>query len=49
VGEGNSHELVVSVVSVVGMIAGGAGHPDDGIAMDANEAAGLSDAVALGR
>jgi len=30
------------------MIAGGAGQPDDGIAMDADEAAGLSDAVALG-
>jgi hypothetical protein len=30
------------------MIAGGAGQPDDGIGMDADEAAGLSDAVALG-
>jgi hypothetical protein len=30
------------------MIAGGAGQADDGIAMDADEAPGLSDAVALG-
>jgi hypothetical protein len=35
-------------VSVVGVIAGGAGQPDDGVAMDADEAPGLSDAVALG-
>jgi hypothetical protein len=35
-------------MSVVGMIAGGAGQPDDGVGMDADEAAGLSDAVALG-
>jgi hypothetical protein len=42
---GKSHELVVSVV---GVIAGGAGQPDDGIAMGADQAAGLADAVALG-
>ena len=30
------------------MIAGGAGQADDGIAMDADEAPGLSDAVVLG-
>jgi hypothetical protein len=36
-------------MSVVGMIAGGAGQPDDGIAMDADEAFGLADAVALGQ
>jgi hypothetical protein len=30
------------------MIASGAGQPDDGIAMDADEASGLSNAVALG-
>jgi hypothetical protein len=42
---GKSHELVVSVV---GVIAGGSGQPDDGIAMGPDEATGLSDAVALG-
>jgi hypothetical protein len=41
---GKSHELVVSVV---GAGAGGAGHPDDGIAMDADEPPGLADAAAL--
>jgi hypothetical protein len=30
------------------MIPGGAGQPDDGVAMDADEAAGLADAVAFG-
>ena len=35
-------------MSVVGMIARGAGEADDGIAMDADEASGLSNAVALG-
>jgi hypothetical protein len=35
-------------VSAVGVIAGGASQPDDGIAMGADEAAGLADAIALG-
>jgi hypothetical protein len=35
-------------MSVVGMVAGGYGQPDDGIAMGADQAAGLADAVALG-
>ena len=36
-------------MSVVGVVAGGACQPDDGVAMDADEAAGLADAVALGQ
>jgi hypothetical protein len=36
-------------MSVVGMVAGGAGQSDDGVAMDADEAFGLTDAVALGQ
>jgi hypothetical protein len=36
-------------MSVVGMITGGAGQSDDGVAMDADEAFGLTDAVALGQ
>jgi hypothetical protein len=35
-------------MSVVGMVASSSGQADDGVAMDTNEAAGLSDAVALG-
>ena len=35
-------------MSVVGVITGGAGQPDDGVAMGADQAAGLADAVALG-
>ncbi|MBX6314668.1 MAG: hypothetical protein IRY99_17400 [Isosphaeraceae bacterium] len=35
-------------MSIVGVIAGGAGHPDDGIPVDPDEAPGLTDAVALG-
>jgi hypothetical protein len=35
-------------VSIVGVIAGGASQPDDGIAMGADQAAGLADAVAFG-
>jgi hypothetical protein len=35
-------------VGVVGVIAGDAGQPHDGIAMDADETPGLPDAVALG-
>jgi hypothetical protein len=35
-------------MSVVGMLSGGVGQSDDGIGLDADEAAGLSDAVALG-
>jgi hypothetical protein len=35
-------------MSVVGVIAGGSGQPDDGVAMGADQAAGLADAVALG-
>jgi hypothetical protein len=35
-------------MSVVGVVAGGLGQSDDGIAMDADEAFGLTDAVALG-
>ncbi len=31
------------------MLAGGAGQSDDGIGLDADEASGLSDAVALGQ
>ena len=31
------------------MVAGGAGQSDDGVAMDADEAFGLTDAVALGQ
>jgi hypothetical protein len=36
-------------MSVVGMTSGGAGQSDDGVGSDADEAAGLSDAVALGQ
>jgi hypothetical protein len=36
-------------MSVVGLVAGGAGQSDDGVAMDADEAFGLTDAVALGQ
>jgi hypothetical protein len=36
-------------MSVVGVVAGGACQADDGVAMDADEAAGLADAVALGQ
>jgi hypothetical protein len=36
-------------MSVVGMLSGGAGQSDDGIRSDADEAAGLSNAVALGQ
>jgi hypothetical protein len=36
-------------MSVVGMLSGGAGQPHDGVAVDADEASGLSDAVALGQ
>jgi hypothetical protein len=43
---GKSHELVVSVV---GLPSGGAGQSDDGIGSDADEASGLSDAIALGQ
>jgi hypothetical protein len=35
-------------MSVVGMLSGGTGQADDGVAMDADEAAGLADAVAFG-
>jgi hypothetical protein len=35
-------------MSVVGMVAGGFGQSDDGVAMDPDEAFGLTDAVALG-
>jgi hypothetical protein len=35
-------------MSVAGVIAGGASQPDDGVAMGADEATGLADAVALG-
>jgi hypothetical protein len=35
-------------MSVVGVIPGGTGQPDDGVAMDADEASGLSDAVSFG-
>ena len=31
------------------MVTGGAGQSDDGVAMDADEAFGLTDAVALGQ
>jgi hypothetical protein len=41
---GKSHELVVSVV---GVIAGQPGEPDDRVAVDTDEALGLSDAAAL--
>jgi hypothetical protein len=34
-------------MSVVGVISGDAGQPDDGVAMDPDEPTGLSDAVAL--
>jgi len=34
-------------MSVVGVVADGAGQSDDGVAMDADEASGLSDAAAL--
>src|SRR5512144_2998985 len=36
-------------MSVVGMSSGGVGQADDGVGLDADEAAGLSDAVALGQ
>jgi hypothetical protein len=36
-------------MSVVGMGPGGPGQADDGVAMDADEAAGLADAVTLGQ
>jgi hypothetical protein len=36
-------------MSVVGVLPGGAGEADDGIAVDADEAPGLADAVALGQ
>jgi hypothetical protein len=36
-------------MSVVGMPPGGAGQSDDGVAMDADEASGLADAIALGQ
>jgi hypothetical protein len=36
-------------MSVVGMSSCGAGQPHDGVAVDADEAPGLSDAVALGQ
>ena len=35
-------------MSVVGVIPGSTGQPDDGVAMDADEPPGLSDAVAFG-
>ena len=35
-------------MSVVGVVASGSGQADDGVAMDTDEAAGLSDAVAFG-
>jgi hypothetical protein len=34
-------------MSVVGMLAGGAGEPDDGVAVDADEPSGGADAAAL--
>jgi hypothetical protein len=36
-------------VSIVGVITGGTGQPDDGVAVHADEAAGLADAVTLGK
>ena len=36
-------------MSVVGMLSGGEGQSDDGVRLDADEATGLSDAVALGQ
>jgi hypothetical protein len=36
-------------MSVVGMFSRGAGQSDDGVAVDADEAPGLADAVALGQ
>src|SRR4029450_3302734 len=42
---GKSHELVVSVV---GMTAGDAGQSDDGVAVDADQAAGGAEAAARG-
>ena len=36
-------------MSIVGMLSGGEGQSDDGVGLDADEAAGLSDAVALGQ
>jgi hypothetical protein len=36
-------------MSVVGVLPGGAGQADDGVAVDADEAAGLADAAALGQ
>jgi hypothetical protein len=36
-------------MSVAGMLSGGVGQSDDGVGLDADEAAGLSDAVALGQ
>jgi hypothetical protein len=35
-------------MSVVGVITGGSGRSDDGVAMDPDEAFGLADAIALG-
>ena len=35
-------------MSVVGVLAGDAGQSDDGVAVDADEPAGLADAAALG-
>src|SRR5262245_14279653 len=42
---GNGHELVVGVV---GLLAGQARQPRDGVAVDPGEPLGLADAVALG-
>jgi hypothetical protein len=36
-------------MSVVGVLSGGAGQSNDGVGLDADEATGLSDAVALGQ
>jgi hypothetical protein len=41
---GNRHELVVAAL---GVLAGLAGQPHHGVAMDADEPLGLADAVAL--
>jgi hypothetical protein len=43
---GKRHEFVMSVV---GLLSGGAGQSDDGVAVDADEASGLADAIALGQ
>src|SRR3978361_1916839 len=44
---GKSHELVVSVVSVVGMFSDDAGQPSDGVGIDPDQTSGATDHTAL--